>query len=319
MPCYRPLRGWRSAEPNVNGKYPIVFRTSERNCDILQAMDLPCGQCTGCRLERAREWAVRCTHEAKAHERNCFVTLTFNNDALKKRGHSSVLPRDLQLFMKRVRKRYGRDKRFMACGEYGDAFGRPHYHALLFGIDFDDKKYWKTSKAKERIYRSATLEKLWSDPVTGSSYGHSSVGALTYKSAAYVAGYVLKKQVGPLVTNGVYSMSVADLDYRTGRITARRSEFAQQSNGVGLEWFWRYYRDWYREDCLVCDGQKQGIPSYYDRKFAEKFPEEMEAIARKRRLRAREHKEDNTSRRLKVRETVRDARVSSLFQRNVGL
>ena len=43
-------------------------------------------------------------------------------------------------FMKRLRKRFkGKRIRFYMCGEYGEQFDRPHFHACIFGVDFPDK------------------------------------------------------------------------------------------------------------------------------------------------------------------------------------
>ena len=314
MTCYRPLRGWRSAMPNANGKYPIVFNASDRHSDIFQPMDLPCGQCMGCRLERARQWAVRCTHELKCHEHASFLTLTFNDDALKRRGHTSLDVADMQKFLKRVRKRYGAGIKFMASGEYGENYGRPHYHMILFGPHFDDQKYLMTTDAGFKLYTSEKLERIWSDPLSRSVYGHCSVGAVTFQSAAYVASYCLKKQTGPVCTNGPYSISCADFDPQTGRITPRRSEFGTRSVGLGKKWFDRYYQDWYNGDFVVNDGRKQALPAYYDKQYEMIDPVAFGAVKKERKRRAKLHKDNCTDRRLLVRETVRDARLTRLFR-----
>ncbi|MEO5355656.1 MAG: hypothetical protein H7835_21005, partial [Magnetococcus sp. XQGC-1] len=93
------------------------------------------GQCVGCRLERSRQWAIRVMHEASQHEHNCFITLTYNDDNLPANG--SLNYRHFQNFMKRLRKYYVEfTVRFYMCGEYGENFARPHYHACIFAIMF---------------------------------------------------------------------------------------------------------------------------------------------------------------------------------------
>ena len=76
MPCYHPLSAWRGAY-KASGKRSIVFNVSKSKLDG-SAMSLPCGQCYGCRLERSRQWAIRCVHESELYARNSFVTLTFD-------------------------------------------------------------------------------------------------------------------------------------------------------------------------------------------------------------------------------------------------
>lgn len=83
MPCYFPLKGWLASDVNGSGKRSVVFKKSEALCAA--EVSIPCGQCIGCRLERARQWAVRCVHEASLYEDNCFITLTFDDQFLDKK------------------------------------------------------------------------------------------------------------------------------------------------------------------------------------------------------------------------------------------
>ena len=119
---------------------------------------MPCGQCIGCRLERSRQWAIRCVHEASLWPDNCFVTLTFDDDNIISSG--SLVKADFQKFMKRLRKRFGKGVRYFHCGEYGDLLGRPHHHACLFNFSFPDRYLWSSSGGVN-LYRSPTLEELW--------------------------------------------------------------------------------------------------------------------------------------------------------------
>ena len=155
-----------------------------------QPEKLPCGQCVGCRLERSRQWAIRCMHEAQMHEDNCFITLTFNPESLDDRSNPwSLDVRDFQLFMKRLRKKYGAGIRFYHCGEYGELNKRPHYHACIFGFDFPDKRLWKVTNSGHRLYISESLDELW-------PFGFCTIGNVTFESAAYVARYIMKKVNG---------------------------------------------------------------------------------------------------------------------------
>lgn len=108
--------------------------------------------------------------ESLCHGDNCMVTLTYENDPW------TLVPRDLTLFMKRLRKLAPGPVRFFACGEYGEISFRPHFHIALFGLGM--------------IHRPL-IEQAWS--VDGKPIGFVHVGDLNEKSAAYVAGYVCKK------------------------------------------------------------------------------------------------------------------------------
>ena len=151
MPCYHPLSAYHIVPQSGNDfRGEISFPEPKTNLQYHQ-VNLPCGQCVGCRLERSRQWAMRCVHESQLYEKNCFITLTYNNDFIPP-GNTLVV-KHFQDFMKRLRKKYGDGIRFFHCGEYGEKTGRPHYHAILFNHDFDDKYYWRTTKLKHKCYR----------------------------------------------------------------------------------------------------------------------------------------------------------------------
>ena len=97
---------------------------------------LPCGQCYACRIAKSREWASRCVMESKLHKENCFITLTYNDEHLP--SDLSLQKDDFTKFIKRLRKNTGDKIRYYACGEYGDLYQRPHFHACLFGYRPDD-------------------------------------------------------------------------------------------------------------------------------------------------------------------------------------
>jgi hypothetical protein len=196
MPCYSPILAYHPRDGSASRQF--VFKSSEGNGVTVK---LPCGSCVGCRLERSRQWALRCMHEAKMHPENCFITLTYNDLHLP--DDRSLNYEHFQLFMKRLRKMirdediraagdgvpFFRKVRFYMCGEYGEKLGRPHFHACIFGYNFPDRKFWQKTSSKSSLDRSAILESLW-------PYGYSSVGNVTFESAAYVARYIMKKVGG---------------------------------------------------------------------------------------------------------------------------
>lgn len=288
MPCYSPLRGYRSRFVNPEtGKRGIVFDRKDAFTDL--EVEFACGQCIGCRLERSRQWAIRCVHEASLYERNCFITLTYDNEHLPSNG--SLVKRDFQLFMKSLRKKFGSGIRYFHCGEYGDEFGRPHYHAVIFNHDFEDKKLFKVDNG-HRLYTSDDLSELW--PV-----GHSLIGDVTFQSAAYVARYLLKKITG----------KKSDEHYE-----GRQPEYTTMSRrpGIGRGWFDQYSDDLFPSNFVVHDGKKMKIPVFYDRIYEIDNPESFQTLKNKRRLMGKQRAEDNSLRRLAVKEKVKLASISTL-------
>lgn len=121
------------------------------------------------------------------HASSCFVTLTYSPEAVPEGG--TLVPEDLRLFIKRVRNwvKPGR-VRFFACGEYGDGVGRPHYHAILFGVWFRPEAC-VGGEGSQAYWSSRELSALW-------PHGFSSFGRVSFESAAYVARYCVKKVTG---------------------------------------------------------------------------------------------------------------------------
>ena len=299
MSCYSPLIGYRAKDPNPNGKRNIVFNPKEAIDD--GEIKLPCGQCIGCILERSRQWAVRCVHEASLYEDNSFITLTFDNENLPKSG--SIDPRDFQLFMKRLRKsETGKKIRFFHCGEYGEKYLRPHYHALLFNHDFKDKTHWKTHNG-EKYYISEELQKLW-------PFGFSTIGDVTFESAAYVARYITKK------INGDQALEhYCDINKQIGEIIKeRKPEYITMSRrpGIGNTWFQKYKEDVFPDDFVIMRGKKIKPPKYYDFCHELECPENMEEIKERRQIKAYQFSGDQTGERLNVKRIIKETKFKQL-------
>lgn len=261
----------------------------------------------GCRLAKAGEWAMRIQHEAKLHDANSFVTLTYNDLFLP--DTYSVSVKALQLFMKRLRKALGNERvRFFGCGEYGEENLRPHYHVMIFGYDFPDKKPWRKTGSGHLTYISEELAKIW-------PFGHHEIGNVQIESAGYVARYCMKKITGKEAAahyNRIHPLTGEQVQVSPEFITMSRRP------GLGEGWFTRYATDAFPSDFVIVDGQKKQPPRYYmkllkrqegDDKLAPRIQTKV-STGRKANARARAH--DNTPERLAVREEVTRLRVQRL-------
>lgn len=237
-------------------------------------------------------------HEAQLHKKNSFITLTYNDENIPE--HHTLRHRDFALFAKRLRKKH--DIRYYMCGEYGDATGRPHYHACIFGENFQNDRYeWKKSNGYQ-LYRSKELEKLW-------TLGDSNIGELTFESAAYTARYIMKKITGDLAEEHYKRITPE------GEIIKIQPEYNQMSRngGIGKAWLEKYWRD-VKNGYVITNGKQAGLPKFYKKYFKntehkhtlDELAEELYNAA------------DNTWERLGTREIVTLARINQ-FQRNIEL
>lgn len=295
MACYTPLKAYRTRDGT--GDYGITFNENDPN--IIYNQKLPCGKCIGCRLDRSRTWAIRCVHEAQMYKQNCFITLTYNPENLPSGG--TLEHRDVQNFMKRLRKMLGHSDRnkvkYYMCGEYGEKNKRPHYHLCLFNYDFPDREYWKSGKKGDKLYTSKILQKLWQDK------GYCIIGDVTFESAAYVARYITKKITGPMAKN-----HYGDL----------KPEYNTCSNGIGRSWIEKYHGDVYPSDQVVCSGKDKIFITrparYYDKIYEKLNPEEYDFIKQRREEAAflQENNEDNKPERLLCRYKVKLLNMKTL-------
>ncbi|QXP08245.1 MAG: replication initiator protein [Arizlama microvirus] len=292
MPCYHPISAWQLLNvKTANGKPTISFKNPyARPSASRVGIQVPCGQCIGCRLERSRQWAIRCVHEAYGHDDNAFITLTYAPEHVPPDG--SLIKSHFQKFMKRFRKAVSPILvRFFHCGEYGEKNQRPHYHACLFGYSFPDKVLY-TIRDECRLYRSPMLEKLW-------PYGFATVGDVTFESAAYVARYITKKITGDL----------AEKHYQ-----GRLPEYTTMSRrpGIGKLWYENFKGDVFPCDNVVIRGKVMKPPRYYDKQLEISDLELHSKIKLDRKTKALQNAADNTSARLAVKETCKIAQFQQL-------
>lgn len=311
VPCYHPLSAVDVGVQADTGKRVLKFIKGTEITDWQRSqpnfLPLACGRCIGCRLEKSRQWAVRCVHEASLHEKpkgngNCFITLTFQDacplDGTKRDPTVSLHKHHFQRFMKRLRKEFPATHhgsiKYFHCGEYGEKTGRPHHHACLFNFDFEDKTLWSIRDGV-RLYRSKTLERLW-------PFGHSTVGDVTFESAAYVARYVVKKITGPM----------ADGHYQ-GRLPefCTMSRGGRKGKGLAFGWIDRFADDVYPKDFIVIRGKKVKVPKYYDRSYEIMDPVEFASIKESRQSSAIANPDNNTAR-LHAGEVIKKAQTAFL-------
>lgn len=295
MPCYRPIKGYRDKSGTFTMK-PTGL-----------PMAVKCSKCIGCRLERSRQWAVRCLHEAQMHPNNCFITLTFNDEAMKKRQSTSLRKRDFQLFMKKLRKKYGPGIRYYHCGEYGEKKGRPHYHAILFNHQFADRKIYK-KQGTYVIYTSKELEEIW-------GHGFCTIGDANFETAAYVARYILKKKFGKQAEEHY-------VDKTTGEVRLPEYTTMSRRPGIGSLWYEKHSTDVYPADVVVARGRQMKPPNYYDRLYEKAYPEAYRNMKLRRRLKNLDKKieqllktVDEREASLEQQERVREYNQSQLKRR----
>lgn len=308
MSCKNPLKAYSR---DVDGKNEIVFASSfdvpfvQKNGHIYGTkLELPCGQCIGCRLEYSRQWATRCVLEASQHSSNYFVTLTYNDaflpcvpyqfldhytgELVSDCSHP-LEPKHFQDFMKRLRQKFLRDfgyegVRFYACGEYGSENKRPHYHAILFNCPLPDLEPVGSNFQGDVYYRSQFLEDCWSylDKKSGIRVplGFVTIADVNFNTCAYVARYMLKKHKGKSASY-----------YVDNHITPEFSRMSRKP-GIARDYFDSNFEKIYAYDQIVITGgdgiaKRVRPPRYYDTLYDIFSPEDLKRVKEARISKAR--------------------------------
>lgn len=293
MSCYHPLKAFPVGQ-TPSGK--TEYKVTSYDCDcvsyngsgwtghayspglgrsVTDYIEIPCGQCIGCRLDHAREWASRCMVEASKFESNYFLTLTYDDQHIHTsfygdRQNGEAVPdftlykKDLQDFWKRLRSSSGQKIRYFACGEYGDSTFRPHYHAIVFNLQLDDLQRFGGS-SEFPTFTSEYLSKVW-------KLGHVLVAEVSFDTCSYVARYVTKKATGKL---GEF------YDYYN-----LEPEFVVMSRcpGIGRDF---YDKSLFDSDFITFASARKGLrfkPSRYYKKLLEFEDPDRAAAVRQRNL-----------------------------------
>lgn len=196
-----------------------------------QKIFVPCGHCFACRSSKAMEWSTRLQLELVFWQKAGFITLTYAEDPY------TLVPDDLTKFFKRLRKHLstvGRKIKYFACGEYGD-YGRPHYHAICFGL---------TTSATDRLL----INKIWNK-------GRTSVDYVNKSTINYVTSYVMKK----------YSKERNKREYEEKGLV---SPFQRTSRGIGLDYALAHGEELQRQlSVRLFTGRECSLPRYFVNKL----------------------------------------------------
>lgn len=149
------------------------FGTAKANNGTLRYLVVPCNHCPECYNKRRNYWSYRINKESENYPDYLlpFVSLDYAPSSLPydiPTNAPTLLKSHLQKFIKSLRNSYKEFKfKYYAIGEYGETYGRPHYHILFFGLPnyLDFQKHWK--------------------------YGKVDVGLVEPASIHYIAGYFL--------------------------------------------------------------------------------------------------------------------------------
>jgi len=223
---------------------PLSIRVDAGNDYYYQ--HVPCGKCYQCVLNRRNDWTFRIKKETEKAYSGAFLTMTYNEEELpmvkeekvirkgeikNEEGYISTLyKRDLQNWIKRVRKVEEKDKsrklRYYAVGEYGDKLGRPHYHMII----------WNFSLQQEKAF-----QEKW-------EHGFLDFGFISDASIHYTTGYVMNK---------------------VNNVEGRAKVFAIMSKGIGRNYIVEnanyHNNDKYGNTRFQVsnDGHKMRMPRYY--------------------------------------------------------
>lgn len=233
MPCYHPIPAWRS-------QHRVQLHKQLPDSTPLQ---VPCGTCVGCLSTRAQHWALRSHLEAMDHRQTCVATLTYDDAYLP----NALQKRDLQLFLKRLRKRNEHTIRYFACGEYGELYGRPHYHAILFGLSSGD----------------SSINDAW-------QLGRIDTDNASIPAINYITGYTAKK------IGWRHADRYEKLNKETGELYTWEPPFQVMSRRPGLgSTAKKHYHSWALY--AISNGAKISIPRYYKTAYTEQAkPNEQE-------------------------------------------
>lgn len=291
MRCIRPIK----AGFDRNGD--ITYSSRKRD-PAIAPFEFECRKCLPCRLNGAREKAIRCYHEAQMHENNIFLTLTYDDDHLESPW---LIYSHFQTFMKDLRDKIGYEPEnrisCMVTGEYGELNKRPHWHALIFNYRPKDAKHKYTSDRGDEVFSSKIIDGIW-------SRGATEFGSITLDSANYVARYAAKKLVHGKDQNH---------NFHPIHKTSSR-------NAIGRLWISKYWKQTFAHGYVhLPNGQKAGIPRYYVDWLKKNFPTSWERYVTEVRPKIQLEAELREARELELYIANRNESPHALTRNNINL
>lgn len=305
MQCSSPLKGFR----RTGGGWTADPRQSVSG----QSLDIPCGQCMACRVNKCQEYTIRFQNEVSLHEANCFWTVTYRDEDLP--PNKSLVMDHISAFVKRLRSRVSPVRfRFVCNSEYGPSTRRPHYHGLFFGLDFEDRVPLRKTDAGAMSFYSPTLTEVW-------GLGDCECAPVTEANCRYVAGHTIDKLNGKLADEA-YSI----VDPHSGEVVELERPSLRMSNrpGIGAGWIDAYECDAFPSGFLIIDGVKRPVPRYYKKRLKDRYSlpgscndpgklihvDDFEVMSRIQRKRGLAMAAENTPERLAVKDELLRIKIS---------
>lgn len=242
MLCNYPVKMYRKKDGSYDHKY----------CkNSVQEIERPCGNCIACKITKVQNWTTRLVHEARTSTiQPLFITLTYSDD-----DQYSLDYNDLNKFHTGLRSSiYPKRFTYFSVGEYGENYGRPHYHSILYNYHFSNKTYYKRSASGRKLFNSPELDKRWTHGFANYAYADES-------AMKYCAGYTLKKMIGDQYRGQ------AKIEHYGYRETER--SFASRNPAIGLRWLIKNYKQFADKDYCIIDSTPVPIPPYYVQQMLE--------------------------------------------------
>lgn len=216
-------------------------------------ISVPCRRCMACRINKRNYVSMLARFEVYSYYKkdmgSSFITLTYDDDYLPPNG--SLSRHEAQNFLKRLREHlsrsnfptrsfylFGRERhvpdfKYFICGEYGDKDSRPHYHAIIFGVDSSILKPF--------------LRKTWKK-------GFFQCSDVSNARVRYCMKYMDKQ----------YNTNTAYWN-KDDTIDLFEQPFSLMSHGIGLDFLYSIKKDIYENGGIPSNGSIVPLSPYYSK------------------------------------------------------